>query len=369
VGADKQITDRFRVGGELSGGSGGLGGKVSGDYQIDDRSNIYLAHTTATEQEDSNYRGRFGNTILGSRSKLSDQVSVYDEARRTAGAGPQSLTDAFGVDLAPNDRWSYGGKLEAGTVSDPLAGDLTRRAAAISTAYKLQQTRFASSLEFRHESGTAGERDTWLSRTAAGWQLTADWRLQSKLNFSFSNASQGNFYDGNFVDASLGTAYRPIENDRWNVLLQYRYYYSLPSPGQVGLSDTTLDYAQRSNIASVDAIYDLVPWLSLGGKLAERLGELRDTRTGGDWYSSRVDLIIVRADLHLIREWDAMLEARKLTVHEADDARAGMLAAIYRHLNKHVKVGAGYNFTDFSDDLTDLSYRSRGPFINIMSTF
>jgi outer membrane protein OmpA-like peptidoglycan-associated protein len=369
AGADKQVTDRFRIGGELSDGTGGLGGKVSGDYQVDDRSNIYLAHTTATEQEDSNYRGRFGNTVLGSRSKLSDQVSVYDEARRTAGAGPESLTDAFGVDLAPNDRWTYGGKLEAGTVSDPLAGDLTRRAAALSTAYKLQQTRFASSLEFRHEHGTAGERDTWLSRTAAGWQLTTDWRLQSKLNFSFSNASQGNFYDGNFVDASLGTAYRPVQNDRWNVLFQYRYYYSLPSPGQVSLSDTSLDYAQRSNVVSMDAIYDLMPWLSLGGKVAERLGELRDTRTGGDWYSSRVDLIVVRTDLHLVREWDAMLEARRLAVHEADDARAGLLAALYRHLNKHVKLGAGYNFTDFSDDLTDLSYRSRGPFINIMSTF
>ncbi|HEV7442569.1 MAG TPA: OmpA family protein, partial [Steroidobacteraceae bacterium] len=88
VGADRQISDRFRIGGELSEGTGGLGGKVSGDYQIDDRSNIYLAHTTATEQEDSNYRGRFGNTLLGGRSKLSDQVSVYDEARRTTGAGP-----------------------------------------------------------------------------------------------------------------------------------------------------------------------------------------------------------------------------------------------------------------------------------------
>jgi outer membrane protein OmpA-like peptidoglycan-associated protein len=369
LGADRQITDRFRIGGELSEGTGGLGGKVSGDYQIDDRSNIYLAHTTATEQEDSNYRGRFGNTVLGGRSKLSDQVSVYDEARRTMGAGPQSLTDAFGVDLAPNDRWTYGGKLEAGTVSDPLAGDLTRRAAALSAAYKLQQTRLASSLEFRHENGTAGERDTWLSRTATGWQLTPDWRLQSKLNFSFSTASQGNFYDGNFVDATLGTAYRPIDNDRCNVLLQYRYYYSLPSPGQVSLNDTSLNYAQRSNVVSVDTLYDVVPWLSLGGKLAERLGELRDTRTGGDWYSSRVDLIIVRTDLHLVREWDAMLEGRRLTVHEADDARAGLLAAIYRHLTKHVKLGAGYNFTDFSDDLTDLSYRSRGPFINIMSTF
>jgi hypothetical protein len=32
-------------------------------------------------------------------------------------------------------------------------------------------------------------------------------------------------------------------------------------------------------------------------------------------------------------------------------------------------VGVGYNFTDFADDLTDLSYRSRGPFVNILSTF
>jgi hypothetical protein len=34
-----------------------------------------------------------------------------------------------------------------------------------------------------------------------------------------------------------------------------------------------------------------------------------------------------------------------------------------------MKLGAGYNFTDFSDDLTDLSYRSRGPFLNILGTF
>jgi hypothetical protein len=56
-------------------------------------------------------------------------------------------------------------------------------------------------------------------------------------------------------------------------------------------------------------------------------------------------------------------------VHEADDSRSGMLAALYRHLGAHVKLGAGYNFTDFSDDLTDLSFRSRGPFVNILSVF
>jgi len=63
------------------------------------------------------------------------------------------------------------------------------------------------------------------------------------------------------------------------------------------------------------------------------------------------------------------IEGRRLAVHQASDSRSGVLAALYRHLNEHVKLGAGYNFTDFSDDLTDLSFRSRGPFVNVLSTF
>ncbi len=38
-------------------------------------------------------------------------------------------------------------------------------------------------------------------------------------------------------------------------------------------------------------------------------------------------------------------------------------------MNENLKVGVGYNFTDFSDDLTDLSYRSRGVFLNILGKF
>ena len=34
-----------------------------------------------------------------------------------------------------------------------------------------------------------------------------------------------------------------------------------------------------------------------------------------------------------------------------------------------VKIGAGYNFTDYSDNLTDLGYRSRGFFVNTIARF
>ena len=38
-------------------------------------------------------------------------------------------------------------------------------------------------------------------------------------------------------------------------------------------------------------------------------------------------------------------------------------------LGKHMKVGAGYNFTDFSDDLTDNDYDSNGWFFDITGKY
>ena len=92
-------------------------------------------------------------------------------------------------------------------------------------------------------------------------------------------------------------------------------------------------------------------------------------KTDGEWFSSRADLIILRADLHLVREWDLLLEGRRLKVYEADDERTGLLIGIYRHITDNFKIGAGYNFTDYSDNLTDLSYRSQGWFINAIASF
>ena len=80
-------------------------------------------------------------------------------------------------------------------------------------------------------------------------------------------------------------------------------------------------------------------------------------------------MLILRADWHWVKEWDAVVELRKLKGRESADARAGALLAVYRHVAEGVKLGLGYNFTNYSDDLTDLSYRSRGWFLNVLGTF
>jgi hypothetical protein len=162
-------------------------------------------------------------------------------------------------------------------------------------------------------------------------------------------------------------AWRPVTNDKLNALFKYTWFYELPSPGQLAPgSDRIADFAQASHIVSVDTIYDLVPWLSIGAKYGLRIGRLKDARLDGRWFDSRAQLYILRADLHLVKEWDAVIEGRSLSATEADDRRIGALVGVYRHLGERVKVGVGYNFTDYSDDLTDVSYENRGWFFNII---
>jgi hypothetical protein len=296
-------------------------------------------------------------------------MRLFGETRATNGAGPESLTQAFGVDLSPNDRWTIGVKSEYGTIADPLAGDLRRRALGFSTGYKYQGLKYSGNLEWRNDNGNlVGDRTTWLTRNTFGYQLSEAWRLLGKLNLSKSSNTQGAFLDGDYHEFVLGGAYRPIDNDRWNTLIKYTHFYNLPSPGQITAAGSTPDYAQRSQVFAIDTIYDLKPWLSVGAKYGLRIGELQSTSTGGPWFSSRADLVVLRADLHFIKEWDALVELRNLRATEAADARAGALLAIYRHLGEGVKAGVGYNFTDYSDDLTDLSYRSRGWFVNLLAT-
>ncbi len=119
----------------------------------------------------------------------------------------------------------------------------------------------------------------------------------------------------------------------------------------------------------VDTTYQATGWFSLGGKYAIRTGELKSTTAGGDWFASQAQLWVARGDFLLPRKWDGMVELRRLSIRETDDQRTGCLLGLYRHVGDHLKIGAGYNFSNYSDNLTDLTYRSHGFFVNTIGKF
>ncbi|MBI5063318.1 MAG: hypothetical protein HZB87_07635 [Desulfatitalea sp.] len=201
------------------------------------------------------------------------------------------------------------------------------------------------------------------------YQLSEDWRLIGKFNYAISESSLGDYYNGDYTEAVIGYAYRPVHNDRLNALLKYTYFYSMPSASQVTGSDEASDFIQRSHIGAVDVMYDLMPRLTVGGKYAYRHGQVALDRDDPEFFDSRAGLYVLRADWHFIYRWDALIEARMLDLPDAEDSKSGMLIGLYRQLGNHIKVGAGYNFSDFSDDLTQLDYRHQGLFINLIGKY
>lgn len=370
AGGDWRVNDRFKLNGEVSDGDGGFGGRIGGDWQVDDRSSLYSNYTLTTNRTDDGFRGRAGVLTTGGKTRYSDTVSLNSESRYQHGDGPSGTVHAFGLDLSPNDRWTHGVKVEVGTLSDPRVGDVDRQALGLTTGYRKDDIRYAGALEWREDETNATgsnqlSRNTWLMKNTLGYQVNPDWRFLGRLNFSTSEASNGDFQDGEYLEVVTGYAWRPVKNDRWNTLFKYTYFYNMPSPGQVDGVGTTLDYTQRSHVFAVDTIYDIRPWLSIGGKLGARRGEMKE-KVGGTWSSSDAWLGILRADWHWVHEWDILTELRMLDVASARDTRSGALVGVYKHLGKHVKFGVGYNFTDFSDDMTNLSYHSQGWFINLI---
>ncbi len=369
VGGEVQVTQNIKATGEVSAGTGGFGALAGAEYKVDDNTTLYLNYRLDTDRSQSDVNGRYGVLTTGGRTRFTDNLSVFAEERLYHGDGPSGLASAFGLDYAFYEHWNFGINAEFGELNDPNLGDLDRKAGGVTLGYGRKGFKYVSSLEGRYEDGTAGTRKTILSRNVVTADLNEDFRLLTRFNASWSDSSNGQFYDANYMEAVAAFAYRPVDNDRLNTLFKYTFFTDLPTTGQLDGGGALSDYAQRSHVLAIDGGYDIVPWLSVGGKYALRIGELRDNRSNGQWFKSTAQLGIGRIDLHLVHDWDFVLEARVLDLPDAGDRKYGALAALYRHINDNLKIGGGYNFADFSDDLTDLDYNHRGWMLNITGKF
>ncbi len=98
-------------------------------------------------------------------------------------------------------------------------------------------------------------------------------------------------------------------------------------------------------------------------------GQLRLFRDSGSWEDYGLGLAVMRGRYHVTRAWDAVAEYRYLRDRHGDNTRHGALLGVYRHLGDHFKIGVGYNFTDFTDDIRDAEYDNQGWFVDLIGKF
>jgi len=368
LGGNYQVTDNMKLNAEVSTGNQGFGALIGSDYQYDDGSNIYLNYALDPDRTDNGLGGRNGQLVSGIRHRYSDSVNVYGEERYQHGDNV-GLTHAYGIEYLPSERWLLGLSLENGTQEDPGRATLERNAVVLNANYAEENFKYGGALEYRNDKQEQEERDAYLVRNNLSYKMNPDWRAQLRVDIAISNSSVDDSLNSDYSEALLGFAYRPIDNDKFNALLTYNYLYDLAPAEQFTASYQQNDYQQRSHVVAVDMNYDLTARWTIGGKVAHRKGEIRADREAGEWFESTSSLYVARVDWHVIRHWDVLVEGRILEISEAEDKRSGFLVAVHRHLGQNFKVGVGYNFTDFSDDLTDLNYDSKGWFVNLVGKF
>jgi hypothetical protein len=249
-------------------------------------------------------------------------------------------------------------------------GGFHRTAVSLSAAYAPNDKMSASLKgETRWDDPDNGESDT-VGYYVAGRFSTAvneDWRFIASLDAVITDQTDTTL-EGRFIEASAGYAYRPVSNDRLNALIRYTFLYDLPGPDQVTYDGNEDGTSQRSHIFDADISYDLIPMLTLGAKYGVRFGDMK-LDDGEGWENSTAQLAVLRADFHVIKQWDLLIEGRSLWETESESAELGLVAAIYRQLGENFEVGVGYNFGQYSDDLADLTADDHGFFVNAVGKF
>lgn len=385
VGGTFRLAEKVKVKGEVSYGTQGPGANATISYEPTADDKYYIGYQLDPARDlASNWPFQLvgedmGTIVAGARHRFNEQWLAYAEDNYDIFGVRQTLTQIYGVTYTPAAAWTITGGTEVGQVFDntidPTSGDknpdFDRVALSLAVAYKSDNGIDGKIKgEYRIDDSEDDTRDmtAYLLQASLGVKMDDDWRAIASLDAVLNDATDST-RDGDYAEGSLGFAYRAAEGDRINALAKYTFLYDLPGKDQVSVDGNTSSPAQRSHIFSADASYDLTPQLTLGGKYGVRIGETRDRAAGSDWVDSQVHLGILRADLHVVHEWDLLLEGRVMWSPTTDEQDFGAIAAVYRHFGDNVKLGVGWNFGRFSDDLSDLSQDDHGVFINVIGKF
>ncbi|MFK7816797.1 MAG: OmpA family protein [Gammaproteobacteria bacterium] len=387
IGIQSQVSERFALRTEISAGDRGEAIILGGEYDITPNLNISLDAgfgSGGTSQVGTNYttangldlyggyatdpdRADGGSNMLtfGTRKRYQNGLSIYSENQFGDGDEQQSVARTYGLDFDLTEEWRLSASFQKNDIEDDL-GDIDRRAASLGASYRDDDLKFGTVLEYREDDNKQVNEDAtqWLTSNTIEWQQSESLRWLGKLELSTTHSEENKNDEAKYAELDLGFAYRPAFNDRLNILGKYTFLYDLASDGQ----DTALA-DQRSHIFAVEGIYDLTKKWEVGAKVAYKTGDRRIQRGSGTWFETGAHLAVARARYHMLKKWDALFEYRWLESEERDDNKDGALLGVYRHVGQHMKVGAGYNFTDFDDDLTDNDYDAHGWFFDITGKY
>jgi hypothetical protein len=243
-----------------------------------------------------------------------------------------------------------------------------RRAASLVAATRHPATDWQQLRSNGAATTGAEQREQWVgthrcSRTG----VNQSWRIAARLNHADTDDHLHAAAGARLVEGNLGFAYRPWNHTRWALFGRYTWLYDL----------ATLGAARRcASCRPEDAgavlrrrVCARRPLGIRGQAGAPHSAMCATARGTGPWFDSGTDFAAAQVRYGLRSHWHALVEYRWQAGRPRRRATRTSWPGVDRDIGPHLRLGAGYNFTDFSDDLTEFGRGHRGWFLDISGRY
>lgn len=371
LGARYYYGDNSSLNFEAAKGSRGHSIQAGIEHKLSTDHTIYTNYTFATQKSDYDniFNQNQSGLTVGQRWRLTDRLNIFNEIQNLRGSNNErGVSNTIGVDYLLDDGWSTNVTFQQSFLKhrfDDKDDEKTKRNAVSASITKTDEIiEFSSKLEYRKDTGNE-ERRQWLTTNRFAYKFDESLRFQGKFNYSQSYDYVNEEQDAKFIDSGIGFAYRPWDNNQWGLFGRYNYYYDESSSGQVGYGT---DYDQKSHIFSMEGVYKQNETWEYAAKLAYRKSDTRFNYGKNTWYDSSALFAAAQVRYDLVKKWHVIGEYRALKVKDGG-TKSGFLIGIDKDITDNFRIGFGYNFTDFSDDLTQQDYKYKGFYLNFVGYY
>ena len=327
-------------------------------YMLNQDSEIYTNYK-------SDYSDDYSTEItFGTNSTVTDKANIIAEHRIVESENENEQSNVIGLDYTASDNLILSLDYSRSDVKKDSSENFSRDIIGGAVNYTKNNFRTSNRIEYRVDN-KMDKFEQLVLKSNSRWKYSDELNYISEIEYS-KEKEDGQSY---FLEGTFGIAYRPIDNDRLNYLFKYTY---LDKKNNLNLSTEQElgDYAaEKSQILALDLIYNLNSKWKLTEKIAYKNSEIKLNSFNESWARSEAYLWANKVDYALREDLNLFVEYRILENKLADDKRDGFLIGAYKDFDNNTKVGIGYNFTEFNDNLTNLSYEAKGWFVNLIKAW
>lgn len=321
------------------------------------------------------------SSAVGSSYSLTEQSRIYSERERSTYEAIDGLADVTGYEGQLNENWDYDLRYErrhldgsGSRLLDQEAASTLRRTNTFNTVSGALG--YKSGEKFRVRTYLEGRRDQdipkmlqWVTRNDLEYRISQDLRFLGKLDFGKSRFLDPGDSPADFMEFTSGFAFRPVEHDKFNALTRYTYLRDSSNDFQFSPQFQGIETDEAAHIMAVDLAYDIHRYFGFVEKLAYK-NAVYNSSVSNEMILHTF-LSVHRVNVHVTRKWDLALEYRMLWQFDvAQSLKQGALIELDREFYDYVRLGVGYNFTDFDDDIRNTNdYDSHGPFVRMSGKF